>query len=151
MSEKINRRNTIQKQVVLEELRKLTSHPTAMELYEITRQRLPAISLGTVYRNLELLSRTGVIRKLDSIGPEARFDGDANEHFHVRCVHCGRVEDAVDVPADFVGREIGRLGDFEILGYRLEFVGVCPECRSESGGNAGPRHQGQAGAGDFAE
>jgi len=53
-------RNTRQRQVVLEELRKLTSHPTAAELYEITRARLPKISLGTVYRNLEVLAENGV-------------------------------------------------------------------------------------------
>ena len=50
------RRNTRQREVILEELRKLASHPTAVGLYEIVRRRLPRISLGTVYRNLELLA-----------------------------------------------------------------------------------------------
>ena len=52
-------RNTRQRQVILEELQKLTSHPTAVSLYQIVRHRVPKISLGTVYRNLELLARSG--------------------------------------------------------------------------------------------
>ena len=52
-------RQTRQREVILEELRKLTSHPTAADLYEIVRRRLPRVSLGTVYRNLELMSEMG--------------------------------------------------------------------------------------------
>ena len=68
-------RNSRQRQVILEELRKLTSHPTAAVLYAVVRRRLPKISLGTVYRNLELLARMGVVQKLELAGGEARFDG----------------------------------------------------------------------------
>ena len=132
MGEEILRRNTQQRQVVLEELKKVSSHPTAAELYEITRRRLPKISLGTVYRNLELLAQMGRIRKLEIGGSEARFDGDVAEHYHVRCVHCGRVDDAHDMPAEPLIHEIKNLGDYEILGYNLEFVGICPACRSKS-------------------
>ena len=69
-------RNTRQRQVILEELQKLTSHPTAAVLYDIVRRRLPKISLGTVYRNLELLARMGMVQKLELAGGEARFDGN---------------------------------------------------------------------------
>ncbi len=130
MAEK-SRRNTRQRQVVLEELRKLTSHPTAAELYEITRRRLPKISLGTVYRNLELLVQTGVIRKLETSGQEARFEGKADRHYHVRCVHCGRVDDAQGLSDDPVKEIIKNVNGYEILGFRLEFVGVCAECQQE--------------------
>ena len=71
-------RTTRQRQVILEELQKLQSHPTAAALYEIVRRRVPKISLGTVYRNLELLARTGLIRKLEFAGAEARFDGNVS-------------------------------------------------------------------------
>ena len=83
-------RMTTQRQVILEELRKLKSHPTAGELCQIVRQRLPRISLGTVYRNLEILSRSGVVLKLDVAGLEMRFDGTVDNHYHVRCLDCGR-------------------------------------------------------------
>ncbi|MBU0718308.1 MAG: transcriptional repressor [Planctomycetes bacterium] len=129
-------RNTLQRRVVLEELRKLTSHPTAAELYEIARDRLPKISLGTVYRNLDRLARRGVIRKLDLAGSEARFDGNPKHHCHVRCVCCGRVDDVAGVPGDFVKSPVNHPDGYEIKGFRLEFIGTCPACRKhrEPGG-----------------
>ena len=135
MDDEIVRRNTQQRQVVLEELKKLTSHPTAGELYEITRRRLPKISLGTVYRNLELLSQMGLVHKLETGGAEARFDGDLTEHHHVRCMRCGRVGDAHGAVADPVRQSTKSLGGYQIVGYRLEFIGICPACAAESDGD----------------
>ena len=125
-------RNTPQRRVILEELQKVASHPTAVELYEIVRRRMPRISLGTVYRNLELLAKTGTIRKLTFGGTEARFDGNPDCHYHVRCVRCGRVDDLDGLPPEPVPVEPGQAGGYRILGHRLEFVGICPHCRSES-------------------
>lgn len=122
-------RNTRQRQVILEELRKLKSHPTAAELYDITKRRLPRLSLGTVYRNLELLARNGMILKLDMSGKEARFDGDVSSHLHVRCLVCGRVADIFDVSIDSLMNEYKTLNGYDIMGFRMEYVGVCPECR----------------------
>jgi Fur family ferric uptake transcriptional regulator len=135
-------RNTRQRQVVLEELRKLSSHPTAAALYEIARARMPKISLGTVYRNLEVLAENGVIQKLEIGGAEARFDGNSEKHYHVRCVQCGRVDDVHVMPRDFVKGEIESLAGYEIVGFRLDFLGVCPDCQSgygEDGGEASPQ------------
>ena len=128
MTARKTRRNTQQRQVVLEELKKLASHPTAAELYEITRRRLPKISLGTVYRNLELLADDGVIQKLEISGSEARFDRDPKLHYHVRCVRCDRLDDVHELPKDFVKSEIKSLGGYRILGFRLDFMGICPAC-----------------------
>jgi Fur family ferric uptake transcriptional regulator len=130
MADKKARRNTRQRQAVLEELRKLRSHPTAAELHEIARQRLPKLSLGTVYRNLELLAADGIIGKLELSGTESRFDGNPERHCHARCTQCGRVDDLHDVPADLLGRRFHTLSGYEIIDYRLEFVGVCPQCRA---------------------
>jgi len=123
------RRNTRQRQVIFEELQKLTSHPTAAELYEIVRQHLPKISLGTVYRNLELLAQNDIIQKLDISGSEARFDCNPDQHHHVRCVHCGLVDDLHDIPADLIGHRLKESNGWKILGYRLDFIGICPECK----------------------
>ena len=131
MKPSIGQRNTRQRQVILEELRRLTSHPSATDLYEIVRQRLPRISLGTVYRNLELLARSGVIQKLEIGGAQTRFDGNPKQHHHVRCISCGRVDDAHEVSADLLGDEVKNIGGYEILGHRLEFVGLCPVCKAQ--------------------
>jgi len=129
MSRSQFQRKTRQREVILEELRRLHCHPTAGALYEIVRRRLPKVSLGTVYRNLELLCRMGVIRKLEFSGSEARFDGDAADHDHIRCVRCGRVDDVGGAPLDpAVGQHHDCRG-YEVLGHRLELLGICPECR----------------------
>jgi len=122
-------RSTRQRQAILEELRQLSSHPTAVGLYEIVRRRLPKVSLATVYRNLELMAEMGVIQKLDYCGAEARFDGDPRQHDHLRCIHCGRVDDLPGSPLDLPERTGDDCLGYEVIGRRLEFVGVCPGCR----------------------
>ena len=124
-------RNTRQRQVILGELQRLTTHPTALELFQIVRRRLPKISLGTVYRNLELLAEMAVIQKLATQGTEARFDGDPGSHHHVRCVECGRVDDVCSLPAEPVHYEVTSLGGYKIVGHRFEFLGICPDCRRQ--------------------
>lgn len=128
MASRPTQRNTKQRQVILEELQKLKTHPTAVVLYEIVRRRLPKISLGTVYRNLELLARTGLIQRLDIAATESRFDGDISQHDHVRCVRCGRVDDVSAPPLDLIGGATHDWRGYQILGHRLEFFGICPDC-----------------------
>jgi Fur family transcriptional regulator, ferric uptake regulator len=122
-------RMTRQRKVILEELRKLASHPTAVGLYEIVRLRLPKISLGTVYRNLDLLSRTGSVLKLEFGNGEARFDGNIERHDHIRCVRCGRVDDIFSAPLDLLGGVTNDSHGYQILGYRLEYSGLCAQCQ----------------------
>lgn len=129
-SNETTRRNTRQRQVVLEELRKVVSHPTAVELYEMARRCLPKISIGTVYRNLELLAQMGTISKLEMGGPEARFDGDTSRHHHIRCTQCGRVADARGLRGQPSIPELTSPDGYEVLGYHLELIGVCPQCRN---------------------
>jgi Fe2+ or Zn2+ uptake regulation protein len=125
-------RNTRQRQVILEELCRLCSHPTAADLYEIVRHRLPKISLGTVYRNLDLLARMGTIQKLELAGAETRFDGNAARHDHLRCVRCGKVDDVGGNPLDLFPASHHDFRGYEVLGHRLEFLGVCPRCREQA-------------------
>jgi Fur family ferric uptake transcriptional regulator len=124
---------TRQRRVILEELRRRNDHPSADELYRRVRRRLPRISLGTVYRNLEVLSDIGEIRTLGGGAAIRRFDGVAAHHYHIRCVGCDRIEDApLPVMAGLEDRVAGRTG-FELFGHRLEFSGLCPACRKTPG------------------
>ena len=106
------------------------AHPTAAELFRIVRQGMPQISLGTVYRNLQLLTSSGIIRKLDTPGSEARFDADLTPHRHARCLECGRIGDLPDVPLTEPGAWVRRTEGWEIIERRVEYLGICPECRS---------------------
>lgn len=125
-------RSTRQRRVILEELRKCTLHPTAAEIYDIVRKRLPRISLGTVYRNLEYLSQAGRITTLETAGSQKRFDGRTDIHYHVRCSRCGRVEDAPVGRIDAIDRALEAITGYDVLGYRLEFVGICALCQTDT-------------------
>jgi Fur family transcriptional regulator, ferric uptake regulator len=124
-------RITAQRRIIVEELSKVHSHPTAGEIYELVRKRLPRISLGTVYRNLEILSEFGMIQKLEMAGTPKRFDGRVENHCHVRCIRCGRVDDVFVDPEPMFDEALTEIGDYEILGHRIEFVGLCAECKNE--------------------
>ncbi len=125
-------RMTRQRKIILEELRNLRSHPTADEVYDTVRKRMPRISLGTVYRNLEILSQWGLAQKLDLAGTRRRFDGSTEDHYHVRCVRCGEVEDVLVEPLRNLEESVRSNTDFEIIGHRLNFLGLCPRCRHEA-------------------
>ena len=126
-------RMTRQRQIILEELRKVDCHPSADEVYEMVRKRLPRISLGTVYRNLEILSDLGEIQKLELGGDLKRFDRIPNKHYHIRCMKCGRVDDAPIAPLNQVEDELYGATVYTIIGHRLEFEGLCPQCSKTSG------------------
>lgn len=121
-------RNTPQRRAILEELRKLHSHPTAAEVYEAVRRHLPKISLGTVYRNLELLTEMGAISKIEIAGKEARFDAVTERHIHVRCIRCSRIADVSTAPPEEIQHERSGVNDWKVIERRVEYVGVCPEC-----------------------
>jgi Fur family ferric uptake transcriptional regulator len=112
----------------VEELQNLRSHPTADQLYEIVRKRLPGISLSTVYRNLEILSAEGVIMKMDMAGTQKRFDGTVENHYHIRCVECGRLDDIDMLLAYNLDETARSYCDYGSVTHNLEFAGVCPDC-----------------------
>jgi Fur family ferric uptake transcriptional regulator len=127
------KRHSRQRDIILEEVRRDKTHPSAQEVFERVRFRLPKISLGTVYRNLEQLAAHGLIRKLELPGEQRRFDADLSEHYHVRCLVCGRVDDIYGPPLINLAQSFPLLQEYTILGHRLEFVGICPRCRPLAG------------------
>lgn len=120
------RRITPQRAEILAELRAAADHPTATELYERLRPRLPRLSLGTVYRNLDVLATDGHVVKLPGCGAEARYDGVPEPHDHARCRCCGAV---VDLPSLEIAGAPSLPDGFVLEERRLEYVGVCAACR----------------------
>jgi Fur family ferric uptake transcriptional regulator len=125
------RRNTPQRRVIHEELCRLDNHPTAAEIYNAVRVRLPRVSLGTVYRNLDVLYEDGMINRLEFSGNETRYDGTMKPHSHVRCTSCGRLADVFDSAANLPTSAPPELAGFLVTGHRLEYQGVCPGCRPD--------------------
>ena len=116
------------RRVILEEINKAHKHPSAYEIYELVRSRLPHVSLGTIYRNLEILSEIGLISKLETAGSQRRYDGDTDFHSHIRCIKCGRVDDLEVEPVLKFSGAINQTAGYEIIGHKVEVTGICPGC-----------------------
>ncbi|MDJ0666823.1 MAG: transcriptional repressor [Desulfobacterales bacterium] len=129
MPKERNLRMTRQRQSILEELRKTDAHPSADEIFGRVRQQMPRISLGTVYRNLEILSAQGEIQTIEMAGSLKRFDAIATNHYHIRCVNCDRLVDAPLEVSNALENAVQAHTDFQILDHKVEFEGLCPECR----------------------
>ena len=122
------RRHTIQCDLVLEAVNKLRCHATADEIYHEIIKEHPNISKGTVYRNLQRLCEMGEIRKREIPGGADRFDHTCSNHYHARCVKCGRV---LDVDMEYIAdmeQSIKDAHGFVFTGHDIVFKGICSEC-----------------------
>ena len=107
-------------------------HPTAETIYANIRLEYPNISLGTVYRNLSLLSELGEIQKISTgVGPD-RFDGNPAPHYHVFCRECGGVFDLNMESIDHINTIAGASVPGIIEGHVTHFYGLCPECNKKN-------------------
>lgn len=123
-----SQRMTRQKRIIMEVLRSTRSHPTADWIYEQAKKQIPDLSLGTVYRNLNLLKGMGEIMELNYGSTYSRFDGNPENHYHFQCQECGKVYD-LDLPLELKFDSISDLKGHEIKSHRLEFYGICAECK----------------------
>lgn len=123
-------RMTRQCRIILDTLAAVACHPTAGELHEMVRKRLPGISQGTVYRNLRRLQELGYVLELDYGAGPAHFDARVTPHHHVRCRSCGRVADIEGASAPQLAEVPGPPG-WRLEEERVEFIGLCPECRAD--------------------
>ena len=104
------------------------NHPTADEIYGEMRREFPNVSLGTVYRNLNLLVDCGEIRKLSfPTGPD-HFDCETTPHYHFVCRHCGRVYDMPDHLSEVISETAAKDAPGQIDAHDLVFYGICNEC-----------------------
>ena len=126
-----NKRMTKQRKKILEVLKKTDSHPTADEIYEKVKEAIPNISLGTIYRNLNVLSEMGEIMILDYGSSYSRFDGNPENHYHFRCENCGKVFDVEQEVLEELNEKMDEDTPFEVNYHRLEFYGLCPQCQSQ--------------------
>lgn len=103
-------------------------HPTADVVYENMKLIYPNISLGTVYRNLSLLTDIGEIRKISGFDGADRFDGRTEPHAHFMCTKCGKVMDFDNDTINHLLEKASENFSGEISGYKAKFFGICEEC-----------------------
>jgi Fur family peroxide stress response transcriptional regulator len=125
----MNRRHTKQREAIRLFLKSTRTHPTASQVYDAVRQRVPNISKGTVYRDLKVLQAEGAVVESSLPGTLSRFEARLDPHYHFRCDRCGRVFD-LDEPVDkeLDDRVTKRTG-YKVSHHELEFRGICKYCQ----------------------
>ncbi len=120
-----------QRDAILSFLMTRKDHPTADVVYSQLREEYPNISLGTVYRNLTLLSDIGQIRRLRLGDGVDHFDADTSPHYHFLCTKCGSVIDLKLDNIDYINQLADVGFDGQIAGNVTYFYGLCGKCTKE--------------------
>ncbi len=129
MDKKPKRRMTKQRKMILEVVKNTTIHPTADWVYEQVKKEIPNISLGTIYRNLNVLKEMGEIIELNYGSEQSRFDGNSVEHYHFKCLECNKVLDIeIEVERDLEDR-VEEVIPGRISNHRCDFFGYCNDCK----------------------
>lgn len=114
-------------------------HPTADVLYASIREEYPNISLGTVYRNLNLLVELGEIQKLSFGDGSDHFDNKTIPHYHFVCRCCHQVTDLPMNPLEEINTLAQRYYSGTIEGHTTTFYGVCSSCHGKESDDAGKK------------
>ena len=120
---------TVQRRVILQELLERGDHPTADQIYEAVRDRVPGLSRTTVYRVLDTLVQVGAARKLSHPDAVVRFDPNIERHHHLVCQQCGSLVDLEASAISNVSIPDTRKTGFTITDYSVSFAGICSRCR----------------------
>ena len=119
------KRYSRQRELIFQALRETKEHPTADMVYQWLKPANPNLSLGTVYRNLNLLADDGLIARMPF--PVERYDAETRPHPHFQCRGCGGVSD-LELPYDeTMDEQVNALG-YEVEGHSVLFTGVCVNC-----------------------
>lgn len=120
------KRLTKQKIVILNYLRSTACHPTAEKIYQEARKKLPRVSLGTVYRNLNFLVNQGLALKIHTADDRDHFDGNIGIHAHFICGRCKTIHDiCIDKPFNF--KIINKIGRADLI--ECNIYGICRRCK----------------------
>jgi Fe2+ or Zn2+ uptake regulation protein len=128
MASKVATRETLQRRVVFETIKGTRSHPTADWIFERARAKMPKISLGTVYRNLSILKREGLIKELHAADRRARYEELQEPHTHFICVSCNEIRDVEEQP-EMIWQTCKELVGCEVVEQRMELYGYCAACQ----------------------
>ncbi len=120
-----------QRERILQLLKETDTHPTADWVYNQLKKEYPKLSLGNVYRNLNILVEQGLIRELNFGSTFDRYDAVTEKHYHFICQKCGNIYD-LNVPYDeSADREVEKLTGGKVFFHRKEFYGICKNCLEE--------------------
>ena len=121
-------RNTVQREIILNTLKKLNSHPTIDEIYAEIHKEHKSISKTTIYRNLRQLARNGVIRQLSLPDGLERYDERIEQHYHFKCKNCGSIFDVDIEYLAGINETVQVKYGFQVDEHDVVFSGICPKC-----------------------
>lgn len=120
---------TVQRRVILEELKRGNGHYTADEILTMTKKRWAEMGLATVYRNLNVLMEFGLVTSVNFGQEHCLYEIAKGPHYHIICRRCGTIEDLKDVMIDELNVQIARLTRYQVTDHQLEVFGLCPSCK----------------------
>ncbi|MDX9800586.1 MAG: transcriptional repressor [Spirochaetia bacterium] len=118
-----------QRDKVLEILQSTDTHPTADWIYKIAKKDIKNLSLGTVYRNLNILVDQGLAKRLDFGSTYDHYDAVVDNHYHLICEKCGSIIDLEMEPDENLVKAASEKTSFKISDHRVEFFGLCKKCQ----------------------
>lgn len=131
MNDAIKYKKSKQRERILELLQNTDTHPTATWLYDHLKTEFKDLSMGTIYRNLNILVEQGLVNKMDFGSSFDRFDGNVKPHYHFICEECGSFLD-VPLPVDLeINKKVDQLTRHKTRCHRLEFFGCCSRCLAQ--------------------
>lgn len=122
---------TRQREVVLQVVNEVEHHPTAADVFEQAKKRLPTISYATVYNSLRYLKDAGLIMEITFGNAASRYDSQTGRHDHAVCKRCGKLVDFDLAETVELMRVAARRTRFKPDTIHLTLVGLCPDCRSD--------------------
>ncbi len=126
-------RLTPQRIAICELLCESNAHPTANAIFDQTRTQFPSISLMTVYNTLNALVNLGVVNQLGSVGDDnVHYDGNIAPHVNLACIACHKIVDITSPHIDNLAHEVSTTSGYKLLGVRMMYYGLCPDCTKES-------------------
>lgn len=125
-------RITPQRHAILEFMIHSTSHPTADDIYRALEKAFPNMSVATVYNNLRVFKKAGLVKELTYGDSSSRFDFVTHDHYHMICNECGKIVDFHYPGLDEVEHLASHVTGFQVDYHRLEIYGTCRDCVSES-------------------
>ncbi|CAM2731652.1 Fur family transcriptional regulator [Hathewaya histolytica] len=123
-----NLKLTPQRIAVYKYLQSTKGHPSAEIIYKALQEDYPTMSLATVYKALKTLVEVNLVRELNVGEGNFRYDACTDEHPHIQCLHCGRVDDIEGISFLNLNEEIAPYTDYNVVSNKLYFYGVCKEC-----------------------
>jgi Fur family peroxide stress response transcriptional regulator len=120
---------TPQRLAIYNYLASTKAHPNAEMIFKELQPIYPTMSLATVYKTMEILREIGLVQMLNVGEDSFRYDAFMENHPHVRCVKCGRVDDVDRIDAEEFVSKVAQETTYQLTGQQFYFYGICPECQ----------------------